>query len=499
MSLTRNTTTSAMGRKPWTGWSRTTTTIWSAIWPPHRSGITGASPRDDRQLAMLSPLETCIRAEQARVDRFGTHFCVVTFTPAEERRNPQQDPRQDPQQDPQRGGSTGNVAGVILDTLVRRVRMTDVLGGFGPAGMGVVLPLTDPEGANILALDVVEMLRSRGYEISFRIYSHPVLPITGSSSGPLSQHPQAPGRDTGAAPDATSSTALPRVAPIAELFIQVRQPRWKRLLDIVGSAAGLVCLTPFFLLIAAYIKIVSPGPVFFRQSRIGFRGTSFRIWKLRTMHVNADTSTHQQHVLSLISGEGSSDRPMQKLDGADSRIIKGGLFLRRSSIDELPQLINVLLGDMSLVGPRPEMPYAFDAYQPWQARRFDVLPGMTGLWQVSGKNRTTFREMIRLDISYGRSLSPLRDATILVRTVPVVLFARNGTEDAAAAPAARATRTAAVTWDGTTRPIPAQFARTYRWTPSPQNISMRGNNGGNRVDVSPLPQPPTAATQRVAT
>ena len=144
------------------------------------------------------------------------------------------------------------------------------------------------------------------------------------------------------------------------------------------------------------------------------------------MHLHADNGVHAKHLLAMIAGHGDADRPMRKLDGADARIIAGGVWFRRASLDELPQLFNVLLGDMSLVGPRPEMPYAFAAYRPWHTRRFDVLPGMTGLWQVSGKNRTTFREMIRLDIQYGRALLPLQDIAILTRTLPVVLGADNG-------------------------------------------------------------------------
>jgi lipopolysaccharide/colanic/teichoic acid biosynthesis glycosyltransferase len=172
--------------------------------------------------------------------------------------------------------------------------------------------------------------------------------------------------------------------------------------------------------------------VFLRQERIGLRGRPFRMWKLRTMHADADSRVHMKHVLAMIEDHGDGERPMRKLDSGDPRIIPGGLWLRRMSIDELPQLINVLTGEMSLVGPRPEMPYAFAAYRPWHARRFNVLPGMTGLWQVSGKNRTTFQEMIRLDIKYGRALQPRQDMAILARTLPVVLAADNGSEPAAA-------------------------------------------------------------------
>jgi lipopolysaccharide/colanic/teichoic acid biosynthesis glycosyltransferase len=166
-----------------------------------------------------------------------------------------------------------------------------------------------------------------------------------------------------------------------------------------GAVVGIVCFAPLLIALAAYIKVVSRGPVLIRQER--------------------------KHVLAMIAQHGDAEGAMRKLDSADPRIIPGGLWLRRSSIDELPQLVNVLLGEMSLVGPRPEMPYAFEAYDPWHTRRFDVLPGMTGLWQVSGKNHTTFREMIRLDINYGRALMPARDIAILTRTLPVVLGAAN--------------------------------------------------------------------------
>lgn len=467
MSLSLNSTTRIARRRAWTEWSRTTTTMLSAIWPP-RISFAGGLAGEGAQPNMPGPLEASIRAEQARVDRFGTHFCVVTFIPAE--------------RSPGDQGATPaeQVSRLVLDILTQRVRMTDVIGTLGTTGVGVVLPLTDPEGASVFATDIVEALRARGHDISYRIYSHTGVPPHGSAGGPSSGHgtgqPQAAptrrGNDADCADPPNAATM--DTAHVAELLAGMSPPGWKRALDIVGSALGLVCLAPLFMLLAVYIKIVSPGPVFFRQTRIGLRGTSFRIWKFRTMHVNSDTSAHQQHVLALISGDGNGEKPMQKLDGGDPRIIRGGLFLRRSSIDELPQLINVLFGDMSLVGPRPEMPYAYAAYQPWQARRFDVLPGMTGLWQVSGKNRTTFREMIRLDIRYGRALSPLRDASILVRTVPVVLYARNGTDDPSSVPPTQEHRLPAAGWNNAVMSMPGQFVGIHRWAPSLQNSAGDG-------------------------
>ncbi len=158
----------------------------------------------------------------------------------------------------------------------------------------------------------------------------------------------------------------------------------------------IVLAAPLLLLIglvlALAIRLVSPGPVLFVQERVGFRGKLFRCLKFRTMGVNADTGVHQGYCQNLMA----SDRPMTKLDGADKRLIPGGRILRCLGLDELPQIINVLRGEMSLVGPRPCLPYEYEHYQPRHRRRFGTLPGLTGLWQVNGKNRTTFEEMIDL-------------------------------------------------------------------------------------------------------
>src|SRR5262249_24681506 len=155
-------------------------------------------------------------------------------------------------------------------------------------------------------------------------------------------------------------------------------------------------------IIAVGIKMSSHGPAFLRQKRMGRHGREFTLWKFRTMHANADVSIHQDHFTSLIS----ADTPMTKLDSArDPRIFPFGRILRRVYLDELPQLINVFCGDMSLVGPRPCLRYEAEEYSQWQTRRFDAAPGMTGLWQVNGKNRTTFKEMMRFDITYSKRQS----------------------------------------------------------------------------------------------
>jgi lipopolysaccharide/colanic/teichoic acid biosynthesis glycosyltransferase len=189
-------------------------------------------------------------------------------------------------------------------------------------------------------------------------------------------------------------------------------------LDIAGSLLGLILSSPLFLMLTIYIKVVSPGPVFFKQKRVGYRASPFTFLKFRTMCANNDPSCHQAHLKELIN----TDQPMEKLDnGRDPRIIPGGRILRKACIDEFPQLVNVLKGEMSLVGPRPCLPYEAEEYLRWHSHRFDVLPGLTGLWQVSGKNKLTFKQMIRLDISYCQKLSLWLDLKILLLTLPAIV------------------------------------------------------------------------------
>lgn len=196
-------------------------------------------------------------------------------------------------------------------------------------------------------------------------------------------------------------------------------PRWKRVLDVILVMAALPVVLPVMAGIALLIWIVSEGPILFRQERIGHLGRRFMCFKFRTMAVGTDASVHQGHLARLIN----SDVPMVKMDmQGDPRIIPFGVPLRASGLDELPQLINVLRGEMSLVGPRPCVRYEFDKYLPWQKERFNTLPGLTGLWQVSGKNRTTFDEMIQLDIDYSRNKSLGLDLLIIARTIPALLI-----------------------------------------------------------------------------
>jgi lipopolysaccharide/colanic/teichoic acid biosynthesis glycosyltransferase len=204
-------------------------------------------------------------------------------------------------------------------------------------------------------------------------------------------------------------------APITAASFPV--PSWKTILDLTCILLSIPLWLPVVLFLALWIKLVSPGPVFFRQERIGHGGKRFMILKFRTMKVNVETRTHERHLEQLIN----ADVPMTKLDAAgDPRIIRGGRFLRATGLDELPQLFNVLRGEMSLVGPRPCTPHEFRSYQAWQRERVSARPGLTGFWQVNGKNRTTFTEMIKLDIFYTKNMSLWLDLTIMLKTLPAL-------------------------------------------------------------------------------
>jgi exopolysaccharide production protein ExoY len=195
-------------------------------------------------------------------------------------------------------------------------------------------------------------------------------------------------------------------------------PRWKRVLDFTLVFLGLPIWLPVMILIMLLIRITSPGPVFFRQERIGYRGKRFMIFKFRSMKISVETGIHERHFDHLIQ----SDRPMTKLDATgDPRLISWGRILRASGLDELPQIFNVIRGEMSLVGPRPCTPHEFHSYQTWQRGRVDAPPGLTGYWQVRGKNKTTFSEMIAMDIYYARNMSLRLDLAIVAMTIPTLV------------------------------------------------------------------------------
>lgn len=215
-------------------------------------------------------------------------------------------------------------------------------------------------------------------------------------------------------------------------------PLWKaalrRTVDILFSTAMILLFSPLLIAIAIAVRLDSPGPAFFRQRRVGYGEREFTLFKFRSMRLDADPRGHREYVTALINGEengngGAPDGGRENLYklAVDDRITPFGRWIRKWSLDELPQLFNVLSGDMTLVGPRPAIPYEVAEYPSWYLQRFSVKPGLTGLWQVSGRNERTYEEMVRLDIEYTERRSLPLDFSILVKT-PWIVVSRKGAE-----------------------------------------------------------------------
>jgi len=207
-------------------------------------------------------------------------------------------------------------------------------------------------------------------------------------------------------------------------------PVWKikRCIDIVISSIALILLSPLFAGIALGIKLSSPGPVFFQQIRIGKNGRSFDFYKFRSMHVDSDSEEHKKFVKDFIKkSDGCAQDEIKVFKIAnDPRIFKFGTFLRKTSLDEFPQFFNVLKGDMSLVGPRPCLPYEWECYGDWHKNRLNVLPGCTGMWQALGRSSVSFEEMVVLDMYYISNMSMWLDIRIILLTFPVIFLGKGG-------------------------------------------------------------------------
>lgn len=350
-----------------------------------------------------------IKRERARVDRGGHPFAVIDFNL-------------------EKSKSNGASAQILLKALSKRVRLTDESGWIDDNHIGVVLFNSGAGQACRLAAQIRDEISQIAAPLDYSVYTYPNsfmdLTKTGGNGGSgntdddSAQIQDPKNSDERFFSDAT----LQAVKDIAPLIVR-KIPVWKRTIDILMASVGLLFCLPVFFLIGLLIKMVSPGPVFFKQVRIGYGGRRFLFLKFRTMKVDADTCAHQSYLSDLIQGsyEEDSERPMTKLDANNNQIIPFGKFLRDSCLDELPQLINVLRGEMSLVGPRPPIPYEAAEYLRWHNGRFDIVPGMTGLWQVSGKNRLSFKEMIRLDIRYARNATLFSDLKILCKTPLAVI------------------------------------------------------------------------------
>lgn len=297
-------------------------------------------------------------------------------------------------------------------------RETDIKGWYRrPSTLGVIFTETDDIDTEALREKIYRRLHTllteaqvAAIQISFHTY-----PDDGSSAIPSS-----PG-DFTFYPDRLEKERSKKIA-----FTM------KRIIDIIGSIAGILIFSPFFIIIPIIMKLTSPGPVFFRQQRVGQYGRNFTFLKFRSMYVNNNPEVHKEFVHNLISKKSStqagSDGGGQKIYKItnDKRVTPLGKILRKTSFDELPQFFNVLKGDMSLAGPRPPIPYELEDYDIWHLRRvMEVKPGITGLWQVEGRSSTTFDEMVRLDIKYARTWSLWLDIKILLKT-PLAVVAGKG-------------------------------------------------------------------------
>jgi lipopolysaccharide/colanic/teichoic acid biosynthesis glycosyltransferase len=294
---------------------------------------------------------------------------------------------------------------LVVEALANQRFETDLIGWYEQdTVIGLIRPLADQdpaEAANALAATVRRQLARclqrnhvGGCSIHLEVYS--------------------PHRDV-----------VPAILLQSERFSQRsrRQLRSaaKRVLDLGGSLGLIAALAPVFVLIALAVKLTSKGPVFFRQERIGEGGRPFKMLKFRTMKVDADESIHKQYVTQFIHDGVAAEGGVFKIVN-DPRITSIGHFLRRASLDELPQFWNVFQGDMSLVGPRPPLSYEVENYKRWHRRRLlEAKPGITGLWQVTGRSRTTFEDMVRLDLRYAKSHTVWTDVKILLATPRAVI------------------------------------------------------------------------------
>lgn len=318
-------------------------------------------------------------------------------------------------------------ASVIVHVMQMRARITDEIGWFDQRTGFAVLPDTPVQGGRRYAEIIRTQLRERGISTSFAIYQyapsrHEDDQDQDSGHGghrlPLADVPAQPERRGRVPAHAVAMSRYPD-QQVQELtpFLAQHLPWWKRTTDVVVAGSALAVAWPLLIAIGAAIKLDSPGPAIFKQQRAGLGNRPFPIWKFRTMRPDAEKLRDQLlHV-------NEQDGPAFKIK-SDPRITRIGQILRKTSLDELPQLINVLRGEMTLVGPRPLPVHESDACELWQKRRLDVTPGLTCIWQVWGRSTVTFSEWVRMDLRYQRLRSPHKDLRIMLATVPAVLKQR---------------------------------------------------------------------------
>ncbi len=346
-----------------------------------------------------------IGRERDRANRTGEIFSMVVFVLSDNRAN------------------QGDLK-LLTEILSPRVRTIDAVGWVDSQHVGILLPETKYDGACHFAEKICHEILLVRTPPKFEIVTYPSDKFNDQeniTSNTLSEKSKSKRKGE----PLWGGWGFAKSQENVDYMFCLTKRILKRNFDFLGAVVCLFVFSPLFLAISTLIKVVSPGPIFYKQQRIGYAGQPFTFLKFRSMCSDADTHNHQEYLAQLIKSESNgsgSDAPMSKLDH-DPQIIPLGNLLRKSCLDELPQLINVLRGEMSLVGPRPPIPYEVKEYLSWHRGRFDAIPGMTGLWQVSGKNKLSFRDMVRLDIRYARERSLWLDVKILFRT-PLAIYAQ---------------------------------------------------------------------------
>jgi len=390
-----------------------------------------------------------LRDERRRTERSGSPFSLLTLDISDLADAIKKQPKLKIQK----------IKTVITNILRENTRDIDIKSWCDDTKLKILMPETPLSGANALANKLLKEINngcitpfgihhSLDREKNFHIIAYPEglknSKTSSKSKRPVAKKSVAISLNSGvnngentqvhkmqwSLPDQMSLT-WPLYSDLFEGSALFNLQKWiKRAIDIIGAIIGILLFFPFMLSIAILIKMTSTGPILFKQKRMGFLGKKFVFLKFRSMHAGCDENSHKEYVTDFINNKdetphsSSGNDQLYKMQD-DSRITPFGRFLRRSSLDELPQLFNVLKGDMSLVGPRPPIAYEVEKYESWHLRRaVEVKPGITGLWQVKGRSTTTFNEMVRLDIAYVNNWSLWLDFKIIVQTIWAVLSAR---------------------------------------------------------------------------
>jgi len=340
-----------------------------------------------QQTSLLLPqneFQHLLQYERIRADRSGQGFTLIAITPCSQ---------------------APTFSSVLTKVLSRRLRELDSVGHLDDGRLGILLPQTSATGAKSLLRDLATLLPSDMTPIEFELIDYHESDVQQPRGGTPSTELPFPG----------SPIEQPTGINSMQRLVVRPMPWWKRSMDIFGALLGLLLFSPLFLAIAIAVKLMSKGPIVFRQDRMGRAGKPFKMLKFRTMVADAE-----EQKMALLS-QNEVDGPAFKIEN-DPRLTRLGRWLRKASLDELPQLWNVLIGDMSLVGPRPLPCEEAAQCHGWRQTRFDVAPGMTCIWQVSGRIHVPFDEWMRMDLRYIRQQTFLGDCKLILLTLPAVLL-----------------------------------------------------------------------------